>query len=62
MKSLCGSTVGGVLPILAHEWGEADGRIHCGTPGRREAGGLRSQDFQHAGHHGRLVAINCKTI
>ena len=46
-----------MLPILAHEWGEADGRVHCGPPGRREAGGLRSQDPQRAGHHGRQAMI-----
>ena len=40
------STVGGMLPVLAHEWSEAVQRVHRGPPGRREAGGLRSQDPQ----------------
>ena len=57
MKSLTVSTAGGMLPILAHEWGEADRGVRCGPPGRREAGGLCSQDPQHAGHHGRQATI-----
>ena len=57
MKSLTGSTAGGMLPILAHEWGEADRGVHCGPPGRREAGGLRCEDPQHTGYHGTRAMI-----
>ena len=46
VSHLTGSTVGGMLPVLAHEWSEAVRRVHRGPPGRREAGGLHSQDPQ----------------